>query len=92
MNWLKKFVGKIPNKTLTQGSKNVNIKSAPKGMRSTYDLIGPADKISNMRTPTTNAPSRFFPNQVQMDEVSKYADGMLRVVSGLGGRPAKRRK
>ena len=50
MNWLKKFVGKIPNKTLTQTSKNVNIKSAPKSMRSTYDLIGPADKISNMRT------------------------------------------
>jgi len=63
------------------------------GMNAVTPMMGGVmGVVSNMRTPTTNAPSRFFPNQVQMDEVSKYADGMLRVVSGLGGRPAKRRK
>ena len=50
MNSFQKLIGKTPCKSLPQIVKNNNINTLPKSKKSCYDLIGPADKISNLRS------------------------------------------
>jgi len=49
VNWLQKIIGKIRIKSLPEVVKNANLNSLSKSKKSGYDLIGPADKISNLR-------------------------------------------